>query len=42
MLNLVTGLERTMAQFVALGTASGWKLESVRPGGMAAFVFTAA
>ncbi|KAF9264343.1 S-adenosyl-L-methionine-dependent methyltransferase [Marasmius fiardii PR-910] len=42
MLNLLNGMERTVDDFVELGKASGWKLESVRPGAMAAFIFSAA
>ncbi|KAI0063931.1 S-adenosyl-L-methionine-dependent methyltransferase [Artomyces pyxidatus] len=41
MLNLLNGQERTVSQFAALGEASGWKLEGVKPGALAALVFSA-
>ncbi|THH06774.1 hypothetical protein EW146_g9509 [Bondarzewia mesenterica] len=41
MLNLVNGLERTPEEFLELGDATGWKLESVKPGPLTAFVFSA-
>jgi hypothetical protein len=40
MLNLFNGKERTVGQFIELGKQSGWKLEHVRPGLMAALVFS--
>ncbi|KAI0063823.1 S-adenosyl-L-methionine-dependent methyltransferase [Artomyces pyxidatus] len=42
MFNLGNGQERTLAQFVQLGEASGWKFEGVRPGLLAALEFSAA
>lgn len=42
MMNLLNGQERTVVQFAELGEAAGWKLESVKPGGMAAFIYSAA
>ncbi|KAI0057865.1 S-adenosyl-L-methionine-dependent methyltransferase [Artomyces pyxidatus] len=41
MLNLVNGQERTLSQFVELGKATGWKLEGVKPGVLAALEFSA-
>ncbi|KAG7087221.1 hypothetical protein E1B28_013202 [Marasmius oreades] len=40
MLNLVNGMERTLEDFVHLGDHSGWKLESVKPGPLPAFIFS--
>ncbi|KZV63584.1 S-adenosyl-L-methionine-dependent methyltransferase [Peniophora sp. CONT] len=40
MMNLFDGQERTVSQFIELGEATGWKLESVKPGMMAALVFS--
>ncbi|KAI0032886.1 S-adenosyl-L-methionine-dependent methyltransferase [Vararia minispora EC-137] len=42
MLNAFNGKERTVGEFIELGRKSGWKLESLRPGMMAALVFSAA
>ncbi|KAI0063786.1 S-adenosyl-L-methionine-dependent methyltransferase [Artomyces pyxidatus] len=42
MFNMANGQERTLAQFVQLGNASGWKFEGVRPGLLAAFEFSTA
>ncbi|KAI0260406.1 S-adenosyl-L-methionine-dependent methyltransferase [Gloeopeniophorella convolvens] len=39
MLTLSNGKERTFEEFVALGAASGWKLEGVKPGQVTAIVF---
>ena len=36
---LFNGQERTISQFIELGEATGWKLEKVVPGKMAAFTF---
>ncbi|KAF9264340.1 S-adenosyl-L-methionine-dependent methyltransferase [Marasmius fiardii PR-910] len=41
MLNLMNGMERTVGDFVELGNASGWKLESVKPGPLATLIFSA-
>ena len=41
MLNLFNGQERTEADMRALGLATGWKLESVTPGMLATYVFSA-
>ncbi|KAI0059128.1 S-adenosyl-L-methionine-dependent methyltransferase [Artomyces pyxidatus] len=38
-MNLLNGQERSLSQFRALGKAAGWKLESVKPGMLAAFQF---
>ncbi|KAK7040146.1 hypothetical protein VNI00_009952 [Paramarasmius palmivorus] len=42
MLNLMNGMERTVAGFVDLGKETGWKLESFKPGPLTAFVFSTA
>ena len=42
MMNLLGGQERTVGQFIELGKATGWKLESVKPGMMASLVFSPA
>ncbi|KAI0041964.1 S-adenosyl-L-methionine-dependent methyltransferase [Auriscalpium vulgare] len=42
MLTTLNGLERTFSQFVELGARTGWKFEAVKPGILAAFVFSAA
>ncbi|KAI0041965.1 S-adenosyl-L-methionine-dependent methyltransferase [Auriscalpium vulgare] len=42
MLTTLNGLERTFSQFVELGARTGWKFEAVKPGMLAAFVFSAA
>ncbi|KAI0261384.1 S-adenosyl-L-methionine-dependent methyltransferase [Gloeopeniophorella convolvens] len=42
MLTMCNGQERTEAQFRALGAAAGWKLENVKPGPLAAFIFSPA
>ncbi|KAI0064236.1 S-adenosyl-L-methionine-dependent methyltransferase [Artomyces pyxidatus] len=39
MMSSFTGQERTLSQFSALGDATGWKLESVKPGPLAAMIF---
>ncbi|KAH8998235.1 S-adenosyl-L-methionine-dependent methyltransferase [Lactarius hatsudake] len=39
MLTIVGGKERTLKEFVSLGAATGWKLETVKPGMPSAFVF---
>ncbi|KAI0064197.1 S-adenosyl-L-methionine-dependent methyltransferase [Artomyces pyxidatus] len=41
MLNLLNGQERTASQFAALGEATGWKLEGIKPGPLAALMFSA-
>ncbi|KAI0261382.1 S-adenosyl-L-methionine-dependent methyltransferase [Gloeopeniophorella convolvens] len=40
MLAILNGRERTEEEFRALGAAAGWKLEVVRPGVLAAFIFS--
>ncbi|KAL0952704.1 hypothetical protein HGRIS_006940 [Hohenbuehelia grisea] len=40
MMTMQGGCERTHEQFVELGNATGWKLESVKPGPLAALVYT--
>jgi hypothetical protein len=40
MLTLFNGKERTVLEFIALGNATGWKLEAVKPGLMNALVFS--
>ncbi|KAI0064254.1 S-adenosyl-L-methionine-dependent methyltransferase [Artomyces pyxidatus] len=40
MMILINGEERTLSQFVELGNATGWKLESIKPGMLAALVFS--
>jgi hypothetical protein len=42
MLNLMNGMERTVAGFVDLGKETGWKLESFKPGPLTVFVFSVA
>ena len=42
MLSMVGGKERTLEEFESLGAASGWKLETVKPGVLTAFVFVPA
>ncbi|KAH8981148.1 S-adenosyl-L-methionine-dependent methyltransferase [Lactarius akahatsu] len=39
MLTVTGGKERTLKEFVSLGAAAGWKLETVKPGMPSAFVF---
>ncbi|KAI0267887.1 S-adenosyl-L-methionine-dependent methyltransferase [Gloeopeniophorella convolvens] len=39
MLTILNGKERTFEEFVALGSASGWKLEGAKPGPVTAFIF---
>ncbi|KAI0064216.1 S-adenosyl-L-methionine-dependent methyltransferase [Artomyces pyxidatus] len=41
MLNMLNGQERTVNQFMALGEATGWKLEDVKPGALGVLVFSA-
>ncbi|KAJ6460913.1 S-adenosyl-L-methionine-dependent methyltransferase [Mycena sanguinolenta] len=41
MMTVFNGRERTVDQFRALGEATGWKLEEVKPGMLFAFVFSA-
>ncbi|KAF7377776.1 4-O-methyltransferase 1 [Mycena sanguinolenta] len=41
MMTVFNGKERTVDQFRALGEATGWKLEEVKPGMLFAFVFSA-
>ncbi|KAL0952686.1 hypothetical protein HGRIS_006925 [Hohenbuehelia grisea] len=40
MLNLLGGRERTIEEFEELGRESGWKLETVKPGPISAFIYT--
>ncbi|KAI0261389.1 S-adenosyl-L-methionine-dependent methyltransferase [Gloeopeniophorella convolvens] len=42
MLTILNGQERTFEEFVALGAATGWKLEGAKPGPLTAFVFAPA
>ncbi|KAI0068103.1 S-adenosyl-L-methionine-dependent methyltransferase [Artomyces pyxidatus] len=42
MLNIINGQERTLNQFVELGAVTGWKLDGVKPGILAALVFSPA
>ncbi|KAI0267868.1 S-adenosyl-L-methionine-dependent methyltransferase [Gloeopeniophorella convolvens] len=42
MLTILNGQERTFEQFIALGAATGWKLEGAKPGPLTAFVFSPA
>ncbi|KAI9451307.1 S-adenosyl-L-methionine-dependent methyltransferase [Lactarius psammicola] len=42
MLTTLGGKERTLEGFVSLGAATGWKLESMKPGMPSAFVFVPA
>ena len=42
MLNFLDGRERTLEEFANLGQATGWKLEGVKPGPLAAVMFSAA
>jgi hypothetical protein len=39
MLTMIGGKERTLEEFVSLGAAAGWKLETVKPSMLSAFVF---
>ena len=39
MLSLLDAQERTFRDFTDLGHATGWKLEGVQPGPLAAIVF---
>ena len=39
MLTAASGKERTLEEFVSLGSATGWKLETVKPAMPSAFVF---
>ncbi|KAJ7489535.1 S-adenosyl-L-methionine-dependent methyltransferase [Mycena latifolia] len=41
MMTVFNGKERTVDEFRALGEATGWKLEEVKPGMLFAFVFSA-
>ncbi|KAJ7250604.1 S-adenosyl-L-methionine-dependent methyltransferase [Mycena rebaudengoi] len=41
MMTIFNGKERTVDEFRALGDATGWKLEEVKPGMLFAFVFSA-
>lgn len=41
MLNLFNGKERTVAEFMELGNATGWRLEAAKGGLMTAMVFSA-
>ncbi|KAF7368965.1 4-O-methyltransferase 1 [Mycena venus] len=41
MMTVFNGKERTVDQFKALGEATGWKLEEVKPGMLFGFVFSA-
>ncbi len=40
MLAMVDGRERTAGDFEELGRMTGWKLETIKPGAMAAFIFS--
>lgn len=40
MLTSYDGKERTEADFINLGLETGWKLESVKPGVLAALVYS--
>ena len=42
MLTVTGGKERTLEEFVSLGSATGWKLETVKPAMPSAFVFVPA
>ena len=42
MLTITGGKERTLEEFVALGSATGWRLEKVKPAALSAFVFVPA
>ena len=39
MLSMAGGKERTLEEFESLGAATGWKLETVKPNTMSAFVY---
>ena len=39
MMSMVGGKERTLEEFTALGDTTGWKLETVKPNTLTAFVF---
>ncbi|KAL0952687.1 hypothetical protein HGRIS_006926 [Hohenbuehelia grisea] len=40
MMTLLGGRERTIEEFVELGKESGWKLEEVKPGPLATFIYS--
>ena len=42
MLTVPGGKERTLEEFVSLGSATGWKLETVKQAKLSAFVFVPA
>ncbi|KAI0040625.1 S-adenosyl-L-methionine-dependent methyltransferase [Auriscalpium vulgare] len=42
MMNILNGQERTFEQFVELGARTGWRFEGVKPGVLAALVFSVA